>query len=158
MGALLTQNTNWKNVEQALVNLSREGVMDVDSVLKIRKEKLAAFIKPSGYFNQKAIKLKELARRVKGRGGLKQFLRVSRDSLLQIKGIGPETADSILLYAGKRPFFVVDAYTRRLFGGKFFSKDATYNNIRAFFESSLPKDRKLYNEFHALIVEKGKRL
>jgi len=154
VGAVLTQNTSWKNVEKALGNLRSTGVTDINSFLKIKKEKLAKLIRSSGYYNQKAVKLKEFARTIQSSGGVGEFLKkVTRDQLLEVKGIGPETADSILLYAGKRPFFVVDAYTRRLFG---FPKEMSYEEIRSLFESRLPRDRKIYNEFHALIVQKGK--
>lgn len=158
LGAILTQNTNWKNAEKALAHLQKAKISDVDSLLKIKNDRLGKLIRSSGYYNQKALKLKNFAAVVNAHGGIKNFLKkIPRGELLKIKGIGPETADSILLYAGKRPFFVVDAYTRRLFGGKFFSMDAPYEEIRKIFEKNLPKDWRIYNEFHALIVEKGRK-
>jgi len=152
MGAILTQNTNWRNAEKAIMNLLESRVISPENILKIKKERLARLIRPSGYYNQKAIKLRELAKRVIDFGGTEKFLKkVSREELLKIKGIGPETADSILLYAGKRPYFVVDAYTRKMF-----ALEGNYEEIRKRFEDSLPKDWTVYNEFHALIVAKGK--
>lgn len=149
-GALLTQNTNWGNVEKALLNLDRAGVKSPEDVLKCRR--LEKLIRPSGFFRQKSERLKGLAAAVQERGGTGSFLkRVSREELLALKGIGPETADSILLYAGKRAYFVVDAYTRRLFG-----LEGGYEDVRARFEKALPRDWKVYNEMHALIVKKAK--
>jgi len=156
VGALLVQNTNWRNVERALGQLRGAGVVQAEDVLRIKKETLAQLVRPSGYYNQKAVSLKALASAVQAGGGVNRFLKtVSRDSLLKVRGIGPETGDSILLYAGKRPFFVVDAYTRRVFG---FPATASYEEIQAYFEKNLPRDWRVYNEFHALIVEKGKNL
>jgi len=151
VGAILTQNTNWGNVEKALFNLRKEGKLGFESFLKMRTAALARLIRSSGYYNQKAVRLKEFARAVSLKG-VGEFLKtVTREELLSFRGIGPETADSLLLYAGKRPFFVVDAYTRRLFG-----LDGSYENIRALFEKQLPRDWTVYNEFHALIVAEGK--
>ena len=151
MGAILTQNTSWRNVEKALASL--KGQEDIDSILRMRVASLARIIRSSGYYNQKAAKLKEFAETVQEAGGVKNFLgTVSREQLLSISGIGPETADSILLYAGKRPYFVVDAYTIKLF-----RLTGEYEEIQKLFESSLPRDRTVYNEFHALIVQKGKQ-
>ena len=158
MGAILTQNTNWKNAEKALLNLKEAGIHLPWQVNELKTEKLAGLVRSSGYYNQKALKLKELAKLAESFGGLKIFLKnVSREELLKTKGIGPETADSILLYAGKRPFFVVDAYTKRLFGGRLFPESAGYEEIRETFEKGLPRDYRIYNEFHALIVREGKK-
>lgn len=158
LGAILTQNTNWKNVERALENLRGEGITRPVDVLKTGREELAGLIKPSGYYNQKAIKLKDFADFVLGFGGFRGFSRrVSRETLLKVRGIGPETCDSILLYALGRPFFVVDAYTRRVFSRLGLLKDGPgYEEVRLLFENNIPKDVNLYREYHALIVELGK--
>lgn len=175
LGAILTQNTNWKNVERALENLKKRNIISPLDIIKIGKEKLAGLIKPSGYYNQKAIRLKGFADFVLGFGGFRQFSKgVSREDLLKVRGIGPETCDSILLYALGRPYFVVDAYTRRVFfrlgilkepesltaknnRKKPSSGNLDYEKIRMFFEKEIPKDTSLYREYHALIVELGKR-
>jgi endonuclease-3 related protein len=154
-GALLTQNTSWKNVEKAMANLRKAGALSPERILRTPNPELEALIRPSGFYRQKAERLKLLTAKyaeIKKRGS-----PPSREELLAVKGVGKETADSILLYAFDMPFFVIDAYTRRfcahhrLFSGK------EYDAYRAFFESSLPKDVELYKEYHALIVEWGKR-
>ncbi|MFA5108597.1 MAG: endonuclease III domain-containing protein [Candidatus Micrarchaeia archaeon] len=153
IGAILAQNTNWVNVEKALDNMQKENAIDPKKMQKMDEKELGLLIRPAGYFNQKAKKLKlfskffiELEHRVPKRG-----------ELLHTWGIGPETADSILLYAYKEPIFVVDAYTKRIFSKMgFFEKGAKYEQIREMFEKNLPKDYKLYQEFHALIVEHAK--
>ncbi|MFC1617363.1 endonuclease III domain-containing protein [Candidatus Margulisiibacteriota bacterium] len=155
VGAILTQNTAWKNVEKALLNLKNVHCLNPEKILSISHEKLAKLINPSGYFNQKAKKLVNFS-------GF--FIKIGkktpkRDDLLNIWGIGPETADSILLYAYKVPIFIVDAYTKRLFTCLgIIEKTWKYHDIQAFFENHLEKDYKLYQEFHALIVEEGKNL
>ncbi|MBN1792607.1 endonuclease III domain-containing protein [Candidatus Woesearchaeota archaeon] len=155
IGAILTQNTAWPNVEKALLNLKQLDCLDSGRLLALSEEILKGAIRPAGYFNQKARKLKVFAEfyaSLKGRAP-------SRGELLGLWGVGPETADSILLYAFRVPVFVVDAYTRRIFSGMgWFEKDAEYESIRSFFESSLDGDYKLFQEYHALIVEKGKRM
>jgi endonuclease-3 related protein len=149
LGAVLTQNTSWKNVEIALGNLKREGIVSRGDVRKIPVKRLENLIRPSGYYRQKAKKLKNLA----GFSG-----EITRENLLGIWGIGKETADSILLYAYDRPFFVVDAYTRRVFSRLgFVGKEWDYERIREFFEKNLPRKTSVYREYHALIVELGKR-
>jgi endonuclease-3 related protein len=148
-GAVLTQNAAWSNVERALDNLARAGVRDRESLLKLPGPRLAGLIRPSGYYNQKARKLKILA----GFEG-----PITREGLLGLWGIGPETADSILLYALNRPFFVVDAYTRRVFTRLgLISPSWGYEEVRGFFESRLPRKPEIYKEYHALIVELAKR-
>ena len=148
-GAVLTQNTAWINVEKALENLARAGVRDRESLLKLGERELAVLIKPSGYYNQKARKLKTLA----GFEGPH-----TREGLLSLWGIGPETADSILLYAHGKACFVVDAYTRRIFTRLGIISPAWgYEDIRKFFESRLPRDPEVYKEYHALIVGMAKR-
>ncbi len=158
IGAILTQNTSWKNVERALENLKREKITDLEKLLEMNENKLAELIRPSGYYNQKAVKLRGFANFVKGYGGVNNFLKkIERDLLLKVNGIGPETADSILLYAAGRPLFVADTYTRRIFSRMgLFGKDIGYEKIRGFFEKRIPGDIGIYKEFHALIVELGK--
>jgi endonuclease-3 related protein len=154
-GAILTQNTNWINVEKALVNLQTLTNFVAKSVIDLDDEILKTAIKPAGYFNQKAKKLKIVAEFF-----VKSEAKIpSRDELLGLWGIGPETADSILLYAYKQPEFVVDAYTRRIFFNLGLIKENDkYADIKKYFENSLDKDYKLYQEYHALIVEHAKNL
>ncbi len=161
VGAILTQNTAWKNVEKAIVNLCSSGAMRPEAILRMRTAKLASLIRPAGYFNQKAKKLKIFSKWVlRNRGPAaisKKQAGTLRDELLSIWGIGPETADSIVLYAFGKPSFVVDAYTRRLCAC--FDKNfENYDECKNFFESGLPQSSKLYNEYHALIVAWGKML
>lgn len=150
VGAILTQNTNWKNVEIALKNLKGNEVISREDVIRTPEKKLASLIRSSGYYNQKAKKLKMLA----------EFSgEMTRENLLGIWGIGKETADSILLYAYGKPLFVVDAYTRRVFSRLGLIEDNWgYDKIRTFFETSVPKDPDIYKEYHALIVEQGKNV
>ncbi|MBN1822941.1 MAG: endonuclease III domain-containing protein [Endomicrobiales bacterium] len=163
-GAILTQNTSWKNVEKAVRNLTGAQILAFRDILKTPVSKLARLIRPSGYFNQKAARLKIFSRHISEKHGgrvsnllLKPY-DAARAELLSIKGIGPETADSMLLYAGGRPSFVVDAYTKRI-GSRmgFFENSEGYDRIKAFFESALPASPRIFNEFHALLVELAKR-
>ena len=159
LGAILTQNTSWKNVEKALDNLKREGILSPEEVTGTGKGKLEELVRPSGYFRQKADRLKIFSRFVLGFGSFREFReRVTREQLLGVKGIGPETADSILLYACNKPSFVVDLYTKRVFSrlGLLKEKDS-YQKVKEFFEEGLPRDTDVYREFHALIVEHSKR-
>jgi len=148
VGAVLTQNTNWKNVEIALRNLKREGIVSKEDIQRIPEKSLANLIRPSGYYKQKAKKLKALA----------EFSgKPTRENLLNIWGIGKETADSILLYAYGKPHFVVDAYTKRIFSRLgLIAKEWDYERIRGYFEKNIPRKTNLYKEYHALIVELGK--
>jgi endonuclease-3 related protein len=155
LGAVLTQNTTWKNAEKALRNLRERDLVDPLKLLRTRTVELSELLRPSGYHNQKALKVKRasaFAAHCFGRGR-----SPSRDELLRVKGIGFETADSILLYAFGKPFFVVDAYTKRfcarlgLAGEK-----ASYAELQALFTLGLPADSGLFNEYHALIVRHGK--
>jgi len=149
LGAILTQNTSWKNVEKTIGELHEKGLVDATKLKKLPEKKLAELIKSSGYFNQKARKIKEF---------LKYNGEMTREGLLSIWGIGPETADSILLYAHGKPHFVVDAYTKRIFSRLgLCGKEDGYEQVQEIFHSSLPKDPALYNEYHALIVELAKR-
>lgn len=163
LGAILTQNTAWSNVEKAITNLKKENYLVLDRLKKIRTKKLAVLIKPSGYFNIKAARLKSFIHYFANHhGGSFDHLfsgkpEAIRDSLLSVKGIGPETADSILLYAGGSPVFVVDAYTKRIFFRLgIIDKDAIYDEVQSFFMKNLPHKTKLFNEYHALIVMLGK--
>ncbi len=152
-GAILTQNTSWKNVESALNNLIAKDLLHPDKIKRCTNFKLAMCIRPAGYFNQKAERLKLAA---------EFFLNndsPTRKDLLELKGVGPETADSISLYAYGLPEFVVDAYTKRIFTRLGLLKgEETYATIKDLFEDNLPKDASLYNEFHALIVAHAKEV
>jgi endonuclease III related protein len=153
-GALLTQNTSWIQVEKALFNLKQLDALSPEAIISLSSEILKAAIKPAGYYNQKAVRLKNIARWFLGLEG-----RIpEREELLSLKGVGPETADSILLYAFKQSSFVVDAYTRRIVTNLgLANENAGYDQIKALFEKDLPRDPKLYQEFHALLVEHAKR-
>jgi endonuclease-3 related protein len=199
VGAVLTQNTNWKNVEKAIVNLKREGLLSIEQLHKVSLERLAQAIKPAGYFNVKAKRLKNVVafimkrypdagtrlslnrRRKAFRSGFRpveacndgfqstglhdgsldvfnqQSLDHLRRELLSINGVGPETADSILLYAFDKPAFVVDAYTKRfLTRHNMVSAEVGYQEVQKIFLDALDLDVKLFNEYHALIVKVGK--
>ena len=163
VGAILTQNTSWTNVERAIANLRAADMLTPSAILAARSSRLANLVRPSGYFRQKAKKLKafvKFLRREYG-GSLKQMFEspteLLREKLLSVHGIGPETADSILLYAGKHPVFVVDAYTHRIFGRHGITDgEPEYETVRALLEAALPRDWQLFNEFHALVVNTGK--
>jgi endonuclease III related protein len=163
VGAILVQNTNWVNVERTIASLRRAKLLSPSALEKVPQARLARLIRSSGYFRQKARKLKEFVRylRKEHRGSLAAMFRTPtpnlREQLLSVHGIGPETADSILLYAGNHPVFVVDAYTRRILRrhGLAHGKEP-YEEIRGLFEKSLPKGPRLFNEFHALLVHTGK--
>lgn len=159
IGAILTQNTNWNNVEKAIVNLRQADALTIDAILNLQLETLEQLIRPSGFFRQKADRLQLFCRYLQEhhQGSLEhlldQELNLARDELLRLKGIGPETADSILLYAGQRPSFVVDAYTHRLFQRLgILAGTEKYAFVRDLFMSNLPENIQLYNEYHALIV------
>ena len=165
VGAILTQNTSWSNVEKAINNLKKEDLLEPWKLYRINQDELARLIRPSGYYNIKARRLKSFITFFVEEYNGSEKKMFSDDSeelrrkLLKIKGIGPETADSILLYAGNKPFFVVDAYTKRIFSRhKLISKDATYYQIQEFFVQNLDRDIKLFNEFHAQIVMLGKTI
>jgi endonuclease-3 related protein len=160
VGAILTQNTNWGNVEKAIANLKREGLLTPAALHAVPVAHLAALIRPSGCFNIKGKRLKAFVDWLyAGYGGDLEGMfagdwRALRKDLLRVAGIGPETADSILLYAGGKPTFVVDAYTRRLFAGLgLIRAEAAYEEVRRLFMENLPAEAPLFNEYHALIVE-----
>lgn len=163
VGAILTQAAAWTNVEKALANLKSAGVLSPEGVASTPEGELASLLRPSGYYNVKARKLKafvELLERQFG-GDLDGMLdcpvEVLRERLLGTYGIGPETADSILLYAAGRPVFVIDAYTRRVFSRlRVEPKRDNYDGWQKMFEGSLPAESRLFNEYHALIVRLGK--
>jgi endonuclease-3 related protein len=163
VGAILTQNTNWKNVEKAIRNLTGKGLLSFDGLHAISAEDLAEEIRPAGYFRIKAKRLKNLIGFVAERYGgdladcLKERTETLREGLLSVKGVGPETADSILLYAARRAVFVVDAYTYRIIARHgMMGDEAAYDELQSLFTDHLPSDEKLFNEFHALIVMTGK--
>jgi len=163
VGAILTQNTAWTNVEQAIASLRAAAALTPTGLLTRPVDEIATLIRPSGYFNAKARKLRALASfLVQEHGGELDRLwamdtATLRETLLSIHGIGPETADSILLYAAGRPVFVVDAYTRRVFSRLGLVSDAIeYHDLQAIFVEHLPPDAPLFNEYHALIVRHGK--
>ncbi|MBI5206070.1 MAG: endonuclease III domain-containing protein [Nitrospirae bacterium] len=163
VGAILTQNTNWGNVEKAINNLKKEHVLSARAIHDMPVKKLASLIQPSGYFNVKAKRLKSFINfLMKDYHGSMERLRKEemhslRHKLLGVNGIGPETADSILLYALDKPVFVIDAYTKRVLSRhKILGHDDFYEKYQELFHSSLKKDGKLFNEYHALFVKVGK--
>lgn len=160
MGAILTQNTAWANVEKAIANLRQANALSLKTVVHLSLPRLAQLVRPSGYFRQKAKRLKALARTLHTdqdffrqlSGQSKAELIPLRARLLEVHGVGPETADSILLYAGRYPIFVVDAYTRRIGQRMGLFKTNAYRAVQAYFSQVLPPKTSMYNEFHALLV------
>jgi len=163
VGAILTQNTNWGNVERAIANLKAAGVLYPQAIHGMSVEELAGLIRPAGYFNVKARRLKSLIGWLFDQyaGDVDEpsavDLQTLREQLLAVHGVGRETADSILLYAYDKPIFVVDAYTARVaVRHRLIDADADYEQLRELFQWGLPQDVRLFNEFHALIVRVGK--
>ena len=163
VGAVLTQNTNWQNVEKAIANLKAADLLTPQALDALTEKQLAEYIRPAGYFNIKSRRLKNLIRWLMEEfdGSLETLRDYSierlREELLSINGIGRETADSIILYALHKPTFVVDTYTYRvLVRHGCIDAESDYEQIKEFFEGRLPEDVELYNEFHALIVQVGK--
>ena len=161
VGAVLTQNTAWTNVERAILRLEEQGLLDPRSLLDAPTDQLAEAIRPAGYFNVKARRLQAFTRWYLDQGGFEPLARKDtrtlRDQLLAVHGIGPETADDILLYAFGRPVFVIDAYTRRIVSRVGHDVEGlSYEALRARFEDELPADVGLFNEYHALIVRHAK--
>ena len=163
VGAILTQNTSWTNVEKAIQKLKGEGVLNPEGIYRLKKKELAPLIRSSGYYRIKAGRLKTFMDflyeefdgnlRKMGRRKLEEL----REKLLGVKGIGPETADSILLYGLKKSVFVVDAYTKRILSRHgLISDKASYEEVQRLFMDHLPHDEKLFNEYHALFVHLGK--
>jgi endonuclease-3 related protein len=161
VGAVLTQNTAWSNVERAIENLKQNHCLAPESILDTEIINLAEWLRPSGYFNIKAKRLRNFCQWYVNEG---QFSVLShwnteklRKGLLSVNGVGPETADDILLYAFERPIFVIDAYTRRIFSRLGFGfADEGYEHLRLKFENNLPAETKIFNEYHALIVVHAK--
>ncbi|GAB4305828.1 MAG: endonuclease III domain-containing protein [Myxococcota bacterium] len=163
IGAILTQNTSWKNVERAIANLNRNRALSFEAIGRLPERTLAKLIRPSGYYNQKAKKLKRFAEFVGEAFSWKleklgeRPLKEARELLLSINGVGRETADSILLYALSLPTFVIDAYTLRIFTRLgFFGEKTGYEDAKRFFEERLKPDVSLYNDYHAQLVALGK--
>jgi endonuclease-3 related protein len=163
IGAILTQNTNWGNVEKAIANLKKEKALSAKAIYSTPLGKLSPLIRPAGYFNVKAKRLKFFVDfLVEEYGGSllkmgREDTQPLRDRLLEINGIGPETADSILLYALGKPVFVIDAYTRRVLSRHLVMEhDKPYEEYQELFHSLLEKDVKMFNEYHALFVKVGK--
>jgi endonuclease-3 related protein len=164
VGAILTQNTAWTNVEKAISALKAAGLLTPEGLSEIDSDQLAILIRPSGYFNIKSRRLKNFVEWLGAchNGSLDQMFagdwQAVREELLKVHGIGPETCDTILLYAGSKPTFVVDAYTKRIFYrlGLLVEK-VSYEEVRALFTANLPEEPVMFNEYHALIVEHCKR-
>jgi endonuclease III related protein len=163
VGAILTQNTNWGNVEKAIFNLKKQGLLSAKTIHEMPPDDLALLIKPAGYFNIKAKRLKSFIDFLMNdfHGSMKRMKTVDmhslRDKLLNVNGIGPETADSILLYALEKPVFVIDAYTKRVLSRHdIIEHDRSYEDFQELFHSSLQTDVQLFNEYHALFVKVGK--
>lgn len=164
VGAILTQQASWTNVELAINNLKKSKKLTPKTIHNLSIKDLERLIKPSGFYKIKAKRLKNFTNFLfdKYNGSLKKLFSLSlielRHELLSVNGIGKETADSIILYAAKKPTFVVDAYTIRIFNRFGLLKSNKYEEVKEFFENNLPKDVNLFNEYHALIVELGKNI
>ena len=163
IGAILTQNTAWSNVKKAILNLKRAGLLRPEKIQKASMKMLQKAVRPSGFYKEKSKKLKNFVHFLNKtcNGNIKKLksrkTHLLRNTLLEVNGVGPETADSILLYALKKRIFVVDAYTKRIFTRHgIIPKGAPYDEIQDFFTRNLSPDIKLFNEYHALIVETGK--
>ncbi|GAB4347929.1 MAG: endonuclease III domain-containing protein [Gammaproteobacteria bacterium] len=161
VGAILTQNTAWPNVERAIENLKRENRMAPEAILETPHHDLAELLRPAGYFNVKARRLRNYCAWLLEQGGERALRRWPTDKLrhglLSVKGVGPETADDILLYAFERPVFVIDAYTRRIFSRLgLIEANSGYEALRHRFETALGADVARFNQYHALIVRHAK--
>lgn len=161
VGAILTQATSWRNAARAIGNLKSAGLLSPEALGKLRAEEIAPLIRPAGFFNQKAQRLRAFLDLIAEYGGLERLFRLPgdelREALLAVPGIGPETADSIALYAAGKPTFVIDAYTRRILSRLgLISGNEPYEELRRLFEGNLPRDVSLYKEYHALLVRHGK--
>lgn len=159
VGAVLAQNTNWQNVAKAIENLKDAGMLQYDNLALCGAEEIARYIRPAGYYNLKAQRLRNLLNMIAQhyQGQLDRFfgdsLAVAREKLLEVKGVGPETADSILLYSCGHPIFVVDMYTHRVFSRhNLVAEETDYHAMQSLFMGHLPPDPVLFNEFHALVV------
>ncbi|MBI2550653.1 endonuclease III domain-containing protein [Candidatus Woesearchaeota archaeon] len=166
IGAILTQNTSWKNVKKAISNLAAAGMVDFSKIAAAKTEKVASLVRPSGYYNQKAERLKLFAKYIcdSYNGDVKKLLQKNavglRKELLELKGVGPETADSILLYAANKAAFVIDAYTKRIFSRiGICSEEVSYHGLQQLITENLPGEMRtaaVFNQYHALLVELGK--
>lgn len=161
IGAILTQRTNWRNVELAMANLRAARAASINGSIELGKKKLSVLVRPVGFYKQKTGYLLSLLNFIAKEYGsvrwmIKEPLPKLREELLLIKGVGPETADSILLYALEKPVFVIDEYTRRLIKREKISKNLSYEHLQKLFEKNLRRDYRLYQKFHALIVIDGK--
>ncbi len=163
IGAILTQNTNWGNVEKAINNLKKQNALSVKAIHEMPVDKLSELIRPAGYYNIKAKRLKSFIDFLMNdyHGSMKkmknEYLYLLREKLLSINGIGPETADSIILYALEKPVFVIDTYTKRVLSRHgIMNHEKSYDEFQELFYSALEKDVKLFNEYHALFVRIGK--
>lgn len=161
-GAVLTQNTNWQNVEKAIINLKNAKALDPETILSLPETKLAQMILPSGFFRLKTKRLKNVAAWWQKHVKANQLAgfdtpAATRDSLLNVNGVGPETADSILLYCFNLPLFVIDAYTRRIAARHFQTEEnSSYDELQRIFMSALPANPAIYNEYHGLLVQNAK--
>jgi endonuclease III related protein len=162
-GAILTQNTSWKNVERAIGTMKKENILSAHQLVRCRESRVAHIIRSAGYYNVKARRLRMFARffvdryNADVRAMAESDTSVLRQDLLSVEGIGPETADSILLYAVGKPVFVVDAYTKRLFSRHSLTReDASYDDVQRICMQFLDADTQMFNEYHALIVRAGK--
>ena len=163
VGAILTQNTSWNNVEKAILNLKEKSLLSIQKLSQIPAPILAEYIRPAGYYNLKVKRLKNLINFIVDRynGDINTLFSLDteaiREELLTVKGIGLETADSIVLYGAGRPIFVVDTYTHRILTRHgLIEEEAGYNDLQSFFMDNLPNDVELFKEYHALIVKTGK--
>lgn len=162
IGAILTQNTSWSNVEKSIKNLKKENLLTPDKLWEVEDEKLEELIRSSGYYRQKTKKIKNFLRFLQENynGELmdlfKEGMEDLRRKLISVNGIGKETADSIILYAANKPIFVIDAYTRRIFNRLGVTQEEDYDELQKLFQKNLPQDSRMFNEYHALIVHLGK--
>ncbi len=163
VGAILTQNTNWNNVEKAISNLKKNRNLSAKAIYKLSEKKLAELIRPVGYYNIKTKRLKSFINFLMNdyHGDIRKMKKedtfLLRQKLLNINGIGPETADSILLYGLDKPIFVIDAYTKRILSRHgIMDKDKSYDEFQKLFHNAIEKDVQIFNEYHALLVKVGK--
>jgi endonuclease-3 related protein len=164
IGAVLTQNTSWRNAEKAIFSLKREKLLTAERIANSDPGRLSRAIRSAGYHNVKAERIREISRFLLDECGgslgslKKKSAELLREKLLEVKGIGPETADSILVYALDKPVFVVDAYTKRIFARHgILAEDAPYREVQQAVQDSVPKELRVMNQYHALLVEAGKR-
>ena len=164
VGAILTQNTNWNNVEKAIANLKGADLLRLPTLSELPQALLAEYIRPAGYYNVKAARLHNLLRLIRERydDSLENLFALPlpelRQQLLAVRGIGPETADSIILYAAGKPIFVVDSYTQRiLLRHNLIDETCDYHTLQELFMDNLPADVAMFNEYHALLVRTGNR-